>query len=109
VISVELSEDEASIIASVLGLVKFRLNVKYPKLFNGRKYRRLHTNDATDDTLGHVGRQLIKRGQAGEDLVKKLGISTKVKKKDFVNARMNEGLSHKEALGAWKDWKNARD
>ncbi len=104
-LDIQLDEKEAAIIGTVLGAVKFRLGIKYPKLFRGRHYRRLHLNDATADTMGHIGRRLHKHSSDGVAIAGKLGIPTAVKKKDFIQARKDEGATPKQANAAWKAWK----
>jgi len=101
----QLDEKEAAIIGTVLGAVKFRLGIQYPKLFRGRHYRRLHLNDATADTMGHIGRRLHKHSSDGVAIAGRLGIPTAVKKKDFVQARKDEGATPKQANAARKAWK----
>ena len=106
-LDIRLNEKEVEIIATVLGKIRFRIGVKYPKLFKGRDYRRLHLNDATGDTMGHIGRRLHKYGEAGKAIASKLSIPTKVLKADFIAARCNEGKTTKQAKAAWKAWKAA--
>ena len=104
-LDIQLKEKEAAIIGTVLGAVRFRLGIKYPKLFRGRHYRRLHSNGATADTMGHIGRRLHKHSSDGAAIAGKLGIPTAVKKKDYIQARRNEGATPKQAAAAWKAWK----
>ncbi len=80
-LDIQLKEDEVAIIGTVLGLIKFRAGVKYPRLFKGRNYRRLGLNDATPDTMGHIGRRLHKLGDKGKAIADKLNIPTAVRKK----------------------------
>lgn len=112
-LDIQLTEDEAIIIATVLGGITLRFGIKYPRLFSGRSYKRFKLNDATADTMGHIGRRLHKHSSDGKELANKLKIPTAKRKssartarlaryKAFMDSAKSNGASHKEALQAWK-------